>query len=81
MFLLQLQCFGLGTNRRSVVSGFTSGGHSELIYLLMIRKQHYDKSPNCPFFTEGIEGQVTDAARGDQAIGDVDDAVSFSGSL
>jgi hypothetical protein len=47
----------------------------------MTRRQHYDKSPNCPFFTEGIEGQGPDDVRGDQAIGDTDDAVSFSGSL
>lgn len=37
------------------------------------RKQHYDKSPNCPFFTETVQGQPID---GDlQAETGVDDTV------
>lgn len=41
------------------------------------RKQHYDKSPNCPFFTETIEGLARDVDLQKETA--VDDTVSSSG--
>lgn len=38
------------------------------------RKQHYDKSPNCPFFTETVQGQPVDGNLQDET--GVDDNVS-----
>lgn len=43
------------------------------------RKQHYDKSPNCPFFTETIERQATDGDLPTET--GVDDTVSISAAV